>query len=132
VRIVDELLAGLQVPREVLGFLNYPTRFDCRGTEALLAPAGIRVPPLEDYAWRLWDYWERHLDPDLSLDRSLGGAVRGKVILVTGSSSGIGRAAALRIADSGGTVLLVARSAERLEEVRAAIGGLSRTATPAT
>jgi len=129
-RILDELLAGLRVPREVLEFLNYPTRFDCKATEALLAPAGIRVPPLEDYAWRLWDYWERHLDPDLSLDRSLGGAVRGKIVLITGSSSGIGRATALRIADSGGTVLLVARNVERLAEVREAVvaqGGIAHS-----
>jgi len=125
-RVMEELLDGLAVPREALGFVNYPTRFDATVATALLAPAGIRVPPLEDYAWRLWDYWERHLDPDLSLDRSLGGAVRDKVVLITGGSSGIGRAAAVRIADAGATVLLVARDPGRLEEVReliAARGG---------
>jgi NAD(P)-dependent dehydrogenase (short-subunit alcohol dehydrogenase family) len=114
----------------VFTFVNYPTRFECAATEPLLAAAGIRVPPLEDYAWRLWDYWERHLDPELSLDRSLGGAVRGKVILITGASSGIGRATALRVADSGGIVLLVARDADRLAEVSAAIaarGGTSHS-----
>ncbi|MBS0395354.1 MAG: SDR family oxidoreductase [Proteobacteria bacterium] len=117
-RVVEELLDGLAVPREALAFVNYPTRFDCARTTELLAPAGIRVPPLEDYAWRLWDYWERHLDPDLTLDRSLGGAVRDKIVLITGGSSGIGRATALRVAEAGGTVLLVARDAARLEEVR--------------
>ncbi len=125
-RVVEELLDGLAVPREALAFINYPTRFDCERTTALLTPAGIRVPPLEDYAWRLWDYWERQLDPDLSLDRSLGGAVRDKVVLITGGSSGIGRASAIRVAEAGGTVLLVARDAARLEEVRelvAARGG---------
>ncbi|MCZ8132659.1 MAG: SDR family oxidoreductase [Steroidobacteraceae bacterium] len=119
--VVDELLSGLQVPREVLTFVNYPTRFESSVTHALLAPAGIRVPPLEDYAWRLWDYWERHLDPDLSLDRSLGGAVRGRVVLVTGGSSGIGRATAARIADSGGRVLIVARDPDKLDAARAEI-----------
>jgi NAD(P)-dependent dehydrogenase (short-subunit alcohol dehydrogenase family) len=126
-RIVEELLDGLAVPREALGFLNYPTRFDCERTSALLAPAGIRVPPLEDYAWRLWDYWERHLDPDLSLDRSLGGAVRDKIVLITGGSSGIGRASAIRIADAGGKVLLVARDPVKLEEVRALIAARGGT-----
>ena len=128
-RVVEELLDGLAVPREALEFINYPTRFDAERTTALLAPAGIRVPPLEDYAWRLWDYWERQLDPDLSLDRSLGGAVRDKVVLITGGSSGIGRATAVRVADAGGTVLLVSRDAARLEEVReliAARGGAAR------
>jgi NAD(P)-dependent dehydrogenase (short-subunit alcohol dehydrogenase family) len=118
-RLIDALLDDLQVPREVLGLLNYPTLFDSTRTHALLAPAGIRVPPLEDYAWRLWDYWERHLDPDLSLDRSLGGAVGDRVVLITGGSSGIGRATAARVADSGGRVLLVARDAAKLETVRA-------------
>ena len=129
-RVVEELLKGLAVPREALRFINYPTRFDSQRTTALLAPAGIRVPPLEDYAWRLWDYWERHLDPDLSLDRSLGGAVRGKVVLITGGSSGIGRATAVRVADSGATVLLVARDPAKLEAVReliAARGGAVRS-----
>jgi NAD(P)-dependent dehydrogenase (short-subunit alcohol dehydrogenase family) len=120
-QVVDEVLRGLELPREVFAFLNYPTRFECAATQALLQPAGIRVPPLEDYAWRLWDYWERHLDPDLSLDRSLGGAVRGKVVLVTGGSSGIGRATAMRVADSGGRVLIVARDPQKLEAARAAI-----------
>jgi hypothetical protein len=36
----------------------------------------------------LWDYWERHLDPDLFIDRSLKGTVGGKVVLVTGGSLG--------------------------------------------
>jgi NAD(P)-dependent dehydrogenase (short-subunit alcohol dehydrogenase family) len=121
-RVFDDWLSDLQLPREVFAFLNYPTRFECARTQALLAPAGIRVPPLEDYAWRLWDYWERHLDPDLTLDRSLGGHVRGKRVLITGGSSGIGRATALRVAESGGEVLLVARDAGRLAEVVAAIG----------
>ena len=40
--------------------------------------ASISVPPLEGYAWRLWDYWERHLDPDLFVDRSLRGKVEGQ------------------------------------------------------
>jgi len=128
--VLQQLLRDLQVPREVLRFVNYPTRFDATATQALLDKAKIRVPPLEDYAWRLWDYWERHLDPDLTIDRSLKGAVKGKVVVVTGGSSGIGEAAALRIADAGGRVLIVAREAAKLEAVRRAIvarGGYCRT-----
>ena len=88
------------------------------------------MPPLEDYAWRLWDYWERHLDPDLTIDRSLRGAVRGKVVVVTGGSSGIGEAAAIRIAEAGGKVVVVARDEEKLAEVRKKIhdaGGYAKT-----
>ena len=74
----DQVLRDLQVPRAVLQFMNYPTRFDCSGDAEAARQGEIRVPPLEDYAWRLWDYWERHLDPDLSIDRSLRGAVQGQ------------------------------------------------------
>lgn len=52
---------------------------------------------------------------------SLESAVAGRVVLVTGASSGIGRAAARRIAAAGGVVVLVARGVERLEEARAEI-----------
>jgi NAD(P)-dependent dehydrogenase (short-subunit alcohol dehydrogenase family) len=128
--VFDQLLRDLQVPKSVLEFANYPTRFDATETQKLLAKAKIRVPALEDYAWRLWDYWERHLDPDLSIDRSLKGAVKGKVVVITGGSSGIGEAAAIRIADAGGKVVVVARDEEKLAEVRKTIqarGGFVKT-----
>jgi len=128
--VFNQLLRDLQVPRSVLQFVNYPTRFDSTATQQLLDKAKIRVPPLEDYAWRLWDYWERHLDPDLSIDRSLKGAVKGRVVVITGGSSGIGEAAALRIAEAGGKVLIVARDEEKLAEVRKKIvdaGGFAKT-----
>ncbi len=154
---LDRFLADFGVPRSVLIYVNYPTHFDSRQTEAALDGTGIAVPPLEAYAGKLWDYWERHLDPDLFRDRTLIGAargrlglvgglaqileqqvpdevlrfarnivgnvtleaaVRGRTIMVTGASSGIGKAAAVKIADAGGTVLLVARTPEKLELTR--------------
>ena len=128
--VFNQVLRDLQVPRSVLQFVNYPTRFDSTATQRLLEKAKIRVPPLEDYAWRLWDYWERHLDPDLSIDRSLKGAVKGKVVVITGGSSGIGEAAAVRVAEAGGRVVIIARDEEKLAEVRKRIadaGGFAKT-----
>ncbi len=128
--VFNQLLRDLQVPRSVLQFINYPTRFDSTATQKLLDKAKIRVPALEDYAWRLWDYWERHLDPDLSIDRSLRGAVKGKIVVITGGSSGIGEAAAIRVAEAGGKVLVVARDEEKLADVRKKItdaGGFVKT-----
>ncbi len=55
--------------------------------------------------------------------RTLREAVEGKVILITGGSSGIGEAAAKKIADAGGTVVLVARTRENLEKVADEIRG---------
>ena len=163
----DSILADLGIPRSVLTYVNYPTSFDSRQAQAALNGTDIRVPPLQAYADKLWDYWERHLDPDLFRDRTLLGAVRGRagavggatqvieqqipdellrlarrvlgtvsleqavrgrIVLVTGASSGIGRSAALKIADAGGIVLLVARTPEKLEETQAQIesgGGIA-------
>ena len=92
-RVRDTLMKDLGLPDDIMQFVNYPTRFDARETEKMLKGTGIACPPLEDYAWVLWDYWERHLDPDLQIDRSLKGKVRGKTVLITGGSSGIGLAA---------------------------------------
>jgi NAD(P)-dependent dehydrogenase (short-subunit alcohol dehydrogenase family) len=52
---------------------------------------------------------------------TLENAVRDKVVLITGASSGIGEAAALQIGEAGGTVLLVARSADKLADLGARI-----------
>jgi short-subunit dehydrogenase len=49
---------------------------------------------------------------------SLRDAVKSKTIMITGASSGIGRAAALKIGDAGGAVLLVARTKEKLDETK--------------
>jgi len=111
-------LGQLGLPASVLTYVDYPTHFDSSGAQRALEGSGIEVPPLESYATRVWDYWERNLDPDLFKDRSLSGAVRGKIVLITGASSGIGKAAAVKVADAGATVLLVARSVEKLEETK--------------
>jgi short-subunit dehydrogenase len=113
-----QFLADLGIPDEVIGYIGLTAQFDTRDTERALEGSGISVPPLETYAWRLWDHWERHLDPDLFKDRSFEGAVNGKTVVITGASSGIGRAAALKIAKAGGIPILVARSMDKLEELK--------------
>jgi NAD(P)-dependent dehydrogenase (short-subunit alcohol dehydrogenase family) len=111
-------LDQLGLPADLLAYVDYPASFDSTKTQKALKGSGIEVPPLESYATRVWDYWERNLDPDLFKDRSLSAAVRGKIVLITGASSGIGKATALKVADAGGTVLLVARSLDKLEETK--------------
>ena len=53
--------------------------------------------------------------------RTLNDAVEGKTVVITGGSSGIGEAAAKKIAEAGGTVVLVARTRENLEKVASEI-----------
>ena len=122
------MLADFGIPEEVLGYIGLTAQFDTRDTERALEGSGISVPPLDAYAAKLWDYWERNLDPELFKDRSFEGAVAGKTVLITGASSGIGRAAAVKIARAGGILILVARGAERLEETRQEIEDLGGTA----
>jgi len=113
-RIRDAVMKDLGLPEDIMNFVNYPTRFDCRQAEQALEGSGIVVPRLDTYAWHLWDYWERNLDPDLQIDRTLKGRVRGRVVLITGGSSGIGLAAAKKIAGAGANVLIVARDPQKL------------------
>ncbi len=60
--------------------------------------------------------------------RALSDAVQGKTVLITGGSSGIGEAAAHKIAEAGGTVVLVARTLENLEKVASDIRANGGTA----
>ncbi len=122
-RVYRAVMQDLGLPEDMLTFVNYPTRFDCRETAAALKGSGIECPNLHDYAWRLWDYWERHLDPDLHIDRSLRGTVAGKVVLVTGGSSGIGLAAAHKFAEAGAITVICGRDQDKLDEACAEAKG---------
>jgi short-subunit dehydrogenase len=62
------------------------------------------------------------------LAQSLSGAVKGHPVLITGASSGIGEVTALEIGKAGGTVLLVARTREKLEDVAEQVRELGGTA----
>lgn len=127
-QLTQAALDDLGIPAAALGFLNMPTRFDSRQTEKALGDSGISVPPLESYAGKLWDFWERNLDTERRVDRNLQKHVEGKVIVITGASSGIGKAAALKLATAGAEVVLVARNLDKLKETQREIavrGGTS-------
>ena len=55
-------------------------------------------------------------DPALFIDRSLKGTVGGKVVLVTGGSSGIGLSAACRFAEAGAITVICARDGDKLAD----------------
>jgi NAD(P)-dependent dehydrogenase (short-subunit alcohol dehydrogenase family) len=127
-RIRDQLLHDLAIPPAALENRDFHCKFDARDAQRALSGTGIAVPPLSTYAPRVWDYWERNLDPDLFRERSLTSAIRGKKILITGASSGIGLETALRVGEAGGEVLLVSRTREKLEEVAAQVEAAGGTA----
>ncbi|RJF89729.1 SDR family oxidoreductase [Oleomonas cavernae] len=124
--IIDTVLGGYGIPRQALKYFNYPTKFDNRDTTKALKGSGIGCPPLGDYAGFIWDYWERHLNPELHRDRSLAGAVSGRVVVITGATSGIGLEAARKVAAAGAKTIICARKQEELDatqaELRAAGG----------
>ena len=111
------VLDELGVPLDVLPHLSTEVEFDTARTTAALFGSGIALPELRDYAAPLYRYWREHLDPD----RARRAGLEGRTVLITGASSGIGRASALAVARKGAKVLLVARRADELEEVRAEI-----------
>ncbi|ABD71231.1 Male sterility-like [Rhodoferax ferrireducens T118] len=132
-RVRQAIMKDLGLPEDMLTFVNYPTRFDCRDTLAALKGTGVACPNLKDYAWRLWDYWERHLDPALHIDHTLRGTVAGKVVLITGGSSGIGLATAHKFAEAGAITVICGRDVDKLEEAckEAKAKGYSFIAYPA-
>jgi NAD(P)-dependent dehydrogenase (short-subunit alcohol dehydrogenase family) len=127
-RIRHQLFNDLGIPPAAMENRDFSAKFDARDTQRALTGTGIAVPPLSTYAPRLWDYWERNLDPDLFRDRSLAGVIKGKKVLITGASSGIGLETALKVGEAGGEVMLVSRTREKLEEVATQIEELGGTA----
>ncbi len=127
-QVTDLVLAELGIPREMFAYLTYPTHFDSTATQRALAGSGIEVPPLASYAQTLWEYWERAYSPDRRKDKALARAIKGKTVMITGASSGIGKATALRVGAAGGRVILVARTADKLEETKRQIEDLGGTA----
>jgi NAD(P)-dependent dehydrogenase (short-subunit alcohol dehydrogenase family) len=117
-RVRDAVMKDLGLPPDLMTFVNYPTRFDNRDTAQALKGTGIACPPLDKYAAPVWDYWERNLDPDLFIDHTLRGQVAGKVVLVTGGSSGIGLAAAHKLAEAGAITIICGRDEDKLLEAK--------------
>src|SRR5215831_4271819 len=116
-----QLLSGVRIPEAAVAYVASRATFPADRAQAALAGSGIECPPLRRYAWRVWDHWERHLDEEALTERNLRAVLGGRVALVTGASSGIGRAVAAQLARNGADVALVSRTAEKLEELKAEI-----------
>jgi len=119
--VEKRLSRTLGVPLSILGYVNNRAVFEDVNTQAALKGSGISCPPLEDYAETLWRYWETHMDASVEVPAELMHRMKGKVVVITGASSGIGFMASKKMARAGAHVCMVARTPEKLEETRSII-----------
>ena len=116
----------LGIPAEILDVVDLMPTFTADNTREALRDTGITIPEFSSYAPKLWQYWAEHLDPDRARRDDPAGPLVGKHVIITGASSGIGRASAIAVAERGATVFALARNGEALDdliaEIRAAGG----------
>lgn len=113
-----QVLRAFSIPEVAVRHMELAARFPATEAERALAGSGIACPPLASYAWKVWDYWERRLDPELPTPANLRRAMEGRVVVVTGASSGIGRALAAALGGAGCVVVGIARDGAKLREMR--------------
>ena len=111
----------LGVPAEILDVVDLAPTFVSERTMTELAGTGIEVPEFASYAPKLWRYWAAHLDPDRARRGDPDGPLVGRHVVITGASSGIGRASAIAVAQRGATVFALARNAAALDDLIAEI-----------
>ncbi|WP_043651154.1 SDR family oxidoreductase [Nocardia thailandica] len=115
----DFLFEQMGIPAAVAPHVSFGAHFVAESTIAQLG--SLRVPPFESYAATLWRYWRDHLDPHRGRPAGDADPLAGRVVLITGASSGIGLATAHAVARRGATVLMVARGAQELAAAAAAV-----------
>ena len=111
----------LGIPAEVLDVVDLAPTFVSDETRKALHGTNIEVPEFAGYAPRLWRYWAEHLDPDRARRDNAAGPLVGRHVIITGASSGIGRASAIAVAEKGATVFALARNAGALDQLVAEI-----------
>ena len=107
----------LGIPAEIIDVVDLAPTFTSDNAAEALRGTGIRVPEFGTYAPKLWRYWAEHLDPDRARRDDPAGPLVGRHVIITGASSGIGRASAIAVAERGGCVFALARNGEALDDL---------------
>jgi thioester reductase-like protein/NADP-dependent 3-hydroxy acid dehydrogenase YdfG len=107
----------LGIPAEILDVVDLAPTFTSDNAVEALRGSGIQVPEFSTYAPKLWRYWAEHLDPDRARRDDPAGPLVGRHVIITGASSGIGRASAIAVAERGACVFALARNAEALDDL---------------
>jgi len=116
--VKKQLSKSIGVPLSVLGYATNRAVFDDKNARAALRGTHIKCPDIADYATVLWNYWDQFLNLDYKASPKLVRRLAGKVVLITGASSGIGFTTAKKLAAAGAKVILVARTKEKLDETQ--------------
>ena len=114
----------LGIPGRVLDSVTRTPTITAAATRAALHRAGaatVDAPEFAGYAAQLWRYWAAHLDPDRARRDDPAGPLVGRHVVITGASSGIGRASAIAVAERGGCVFALARNGAALDDLVAEI-----------
>lgn len=111
----------LGVPAEILDVVDLAPTFTVDNAAEALHGSGIAVPEFASYAPQLWRYWAANLDPNRARRDDPAGPLVGRHVIITGASSGIGRASAVAVAARGATVFALARNGEALDDLVAEI-----------
>ncbi|GAA1655956.1 short chain dehydrogenase [Mycolicibacterium murale] len=100
------------IPAGVLDTVGMTSEFTADHTREALRGTGIEAPAFGTYAPALWTFWAQHRSRD---------PLAGRHVVITGASSGIGRASAVAVAARGATVFALARNSAALDELIAEI-----------
>ncbi|HSV40331.1 MAG TPA: SDR family oxidoreductase [Nocardioidaceae bacterium] len=123
-----QTLGRIGMPAEAAEHAGMPTVYAATHTERALAGSGISVPALESYADKIFGYWEEQLDTSTGDSKKVRAALKGKTVVITGASSGIGAVTAFKVAQAGGIPVLVARGKDKLDEIKSQIEARGGTA----
>ncbi|MCF8609207.1 SDR family oxidoreductase [Gordonia sp. HY285] len=110
----DAVARGRNIPPAVLDAVSFSADFRADATSRTLADLGVTLPAFPDYAPMIWSYWRDRLDTRANRQPSADGPLVGRNILITGGSSGIGKATAAMCVARGANVSISARDPAHL------------------
>lgn len=112
----DLVSQQLGIPPVMIDVVSVPVQLVSDDTAATLGELGVALPEFTRYLPNLWSYWSDHLDPGRHRRDDPRGPLVGKNVVITGGSSGIGKATARMAITRGANVILVSVDDEQLFE----------------
>lgn len=112
----DLVSQQLGIPPVMLDVVSVPVQLVSDDSAAALSELGVTLPDFASYLPRIWEYWSDNLDPGRHRRDDPRGPLVGKNVVITGGSSGIGRATARMAITRGANVILVSVDDQQLVE----------------